>query len=115
MAEPEAGVREVYVQPGESHLVGDPVIFRTVLGSCVGVTFLVPRLGLGGICHPMLPSRPLKPESKLTRAESCRYVDFTIRDLAQQLDGLGALRNEVQGRVADGDRVVAQDGGAIEL
>jgi len=49
---------EVYVQPGESHLVREPTMLRTLLGSCVGVTFLVPRLGVGALCHPMLPPTP---------------------------------------------------------
>ena len=46
------------MQPGESHLVRSPPILRTVLGSCVGVTFLVPAAGVGALCHPMLPSCP---------------------------------------------------------
>ena len=43
-----------------SCLVTQPAILRTMLGSCVGVTFLVPRLGVGALCHPMLPRCPAK-------------------------------------------------------
>ena len=39
MAGPETERLEIYVQPGESHLVRGPAILRTVLGSCVGITF----------------------------------------------------------------------------
>jgi len=35
MLEPETSIREIYVQPGESHLVSHPAILRTVLRSCV--------------------------------------------------------------------------------
>jgi len=35
-AEADRIVLEVYVQPGESHLVSEPAFLRTVLGSCVG-------------------------------------------------------------------------------
>ena len=49
-----------YVQPGESHLVTEPTILRTLLGSCVGIAFWAPRLGLGALCHPMLPRTPPK-------------------------------------------------------
>ena len=43
---------EVYVQPGESHLVTEPSILRTVLGSCVGVAFWAPQQGAAALCHP---------------------------------------------------------------
>jgi chemotaxis receptor (MCP) glutamine deamidase CheD len=38
---------EIYVLPGESHLVVQPTIIRTVLGSCVGVTFCATHRSLG--------------------------------------------------------------------
>ncbi len=58
MADAGNGCREVYVQPGESHLVRGPAILRTVLGSCVGVTFWHAGLEIGALCHPMLPHHP---------------------------------------------------------
>jgi chemotaxis protein CheD len=96
----------VYVQPGESHLVTEPVIFRTVLGSCVGVTFWAPRLGIAALCHPMLPRVPVKSKAKLSLAASRRYVDFAICELARQLDALGAHRNEVQVKLFGGGDVL---------
>jgi len=54
---------KVYVQPGESHLVAGPAIMRTVLGSCIGITFSVLRLGIGALCHPMLPRYPARATS----------------------------------------------------
>lgn len=97
---------EVYVQPGESCLVREPVILRTVLGSCIGVTFWIPRLGIGAICHPMLPNFPAKPPADLKPAASHRYVDFAIRDLARKFDELGALRKEVQVKLFGGGDVL---------
>ena len=97
---------DVYVLPGESHLSREPVIFRTVLGSCVGVTFLAPRLGIGAICHPMLPRFPDKQGGDIRLAHARRYVDFTIVDLAKQLDALGVVRNEVQVKIFGGGDVL---------
>ena len=93
MPEPDAGLPEVYVQPGESHLVKKPTMLRTLLGSCVGIAFRVPRLGLGALCHPMLPryADQTSPH-RLTRSAGRRYVDYAIRDLARQFDALGASR-----------------------
>ena len=89
---PDAAVPEIYVQPGESHLVAEPTILRTVLGSCVGIAFRIPRLGVAALCHPMLPSYPVKAPADQSLAAGRRYVDFAIRDLARQFDSLGASR-----------------------
>ena len=97
---------EIYVQPGESHLVREPAILRTLLGSCVGIAFRVPRLGVGALCHPMLPRFPVKQAVTLTRSAGRRYVDFAIRDLARQFDALGARRDEVEVKLFGGGDVL---------
>jgi chemotaxis protein CheD len=106
MSQPDAGFLEVYVQPGESHLVREPAIMRTVLGSCVGVTFLDTRLGIGALCHPMLPCYPLKPPVDGSVAAGRRYVDFAIRDLARQFDAFGARRGDVEVKLFGGADVL---------
>jgi chemotaxis protein CheD len=102
----ECAPREIYVQPGESHLVREPAILRTVLGSCVGVTFWSVRLGIAALCHPMLPRCPKNKQSSMSIESARRYVDFAIRDLARQFDSLGALRGEVQVKVFGGADVL---------
>ena len=98
---------EVYVQPGESHLAKEPTILRTLLGSCVGIALRVPRLGIGALCHPMLPYSPAKSAIQLTRASGRRYVDYAIRDLARQFDALGARREEIEVKIFGGGDVLA--------
>lgn len=102
MAEIETELPEFYLQPGEIHLARNPAILKTVLGSCVGVTFWCPRLGLGALCHGVLPHCP----PGLPPAEGYRYVDFAISDLARQLESYGALRREVQIKVFGGADVL---------
>jgi len=97
---------EVYLQPGESRLVREPTILRTLLGSCVGIAFRAPRLGVGALCHPMLPRCTARPSVPLSRAAGRRYVDFAIRDLAQQFDALGARRDEVEVKIFGGGDVL---------
>jgi len=106
MAEPEEGLPEVYVQPGESRLVREPTMLRTLLGSCVGIAFRAPRLGVGALCHPMLPRCPAKSAAFLSRSAGRRYVDYTIRDLARQFDALGARREEVEVKIFGGGDVL---------
>lgn len=106
MADLDAPIREIYVQPGESHLVSEPAVLRTVLGSCVGVTFLVPRLGVGALCHPMMPKSPPAQSAKLNVHAGRRYVDFAIREMAQKLDRLGATRTEAVVKLFGGNDVL---------
>jgi chemotaxis protein CheD len=72
----------------------------------VGITFLVPRLGVGALCHPMLPLFPAKESSTLSVMASRRYVDFAIHDMIRQLDSLGALRMETQVKLFGGGDVL---------
>ncbi len=106
MAEGVEGLPEVYLQPGESRLVKEPTILRTLLGSCVGIAFWAPRLGLGALCHPMLPRFPAKQALTTTRSAGRRYVDYAIRDLARQFDALGARRDEVEVKLFGGGDVL---------
>lgn len=109
MADPsvDAISREIYIQPGESHLTRESSIMRTVLGSCVGVTFWNRRQGVGALCHPMLPCCPARPSAKPDGMVATRYVDFAIRDLAVQLDLLGARRQETEVKLFGGADVLA--------
>lgn len=106
MLELEGELTEVYLLPGESHLACHPSIIRTILGSCVGVTFWCKRLGVGALCHSLLPKCPTTSSLPMTRAWGHRYVDFAIRDLAQKFDELGAARKEIQVKLFGGADVL---------
>lgn len=93
---------DIYVQPGESHLVRGNAVLRTVLGSCVGVTFWSRKREIAALCHPMLPEHPGEKRGKLSLEAARRYVDFAIRDLARQLDDLGVLRRETEVKLFGG-------------
>jgi len=102
MADVDITLPEIYLMPGEFHLARRPAILKTLLGSCVGVTFWSARLGIGALCHGVLPKCP----QGLQGAEAYRYVDFVIRDLALQFEALGAVRSEVQVKLFGGADVL---------
>jgi chemotaxis protein CheD len=106
MPNDDTSLLEVYVQPGESHLVAEPAVLRTVLGSCVGIAWFIPRLGLGALCHPMLPSCPVDMRTHIRPAAGRRYVDYAIHEMASSLDALGVRRNEVQVKLFGGADVL---------
>ena len=103
LAKVEAELPEAWLQPGEFCLARRPTILKTLLGSCVGVTFWSQRLGAGALCHGVLPKCP----PAVRAAEGYRYVDFAICDLARRFEALGVLRSEVQIKVFGGADVLA--------
>lgn len=106
MEDRETELAEVYLQPGEMFLAREPTMIRTLLGSCVGVTFWSGKLGIGALCHAMLPKCPDGYSSGIRPEVGYRYVDFCIRDLARKFDGLGAYRSEVQVKLFGGADVL---------
>jgi chemotaxis protein CheD len=96
-------VPEIRIQPGELYLARGPAILQTILGSCVSATFWIPRLATGALCHGVLP---LCPPGAIA-PEGYRYVDFSIRYLAGQIDNLGVAREELQVKLFGGADVLA--------
>jgi chemotaxis protein CheD len=110
MSEPALILPDLDLQPGELYLSRGPAILRTILGSCVGVTFWSARLGAGALCHGVLPRCPRAWPPGFSPAEGHRYVDFSIRYLAQQFDTLGASRRELEVKLFGGADVLPVPG-----
>jgi len=107
MIEVPAVLPDLNLQPGELYVARSPAILRTILGSCVGVTFWSRRLGAGALCHGVLPRCPGHCPTNSGSSEGYRYVDFSIRYLARQFDALGANRRELEVKVFGGSDVLA--------
>ena len=105
MSDPAPALPEVNLQPGELYLARHPAILRTILGSCVSVTFWSPRLGAGAMCHGVLPRCPLLAPGS-SSSEGSRYVDYSIRYLAQKFDALGVRREELEVKLFGGADVL---------
>ena len=113
MVQVESNLQEVYLQPGEVYLARKPAVIRTILGSCVGITFWSARLGAGALCHALLPRCPKAGRSGTNVADGYRYVDFAVRDLARKFEKLGVQRSELQVKVFGGaDVLPVSDPGA---
>ena len=54
---PESGRAEIFLNPGEYAFGEGQTRIRTILGSCVAVTFWHPGLKIGAMCHYQLPTR----------------------------------------------------------
>ena len=107
MVDLEIELPEFHVQPGEVQIAREPAILKTILGSCVGVTFWSARIGVGALCHGVLPRFP----GGIRVPEAYRYVDFAILDLIGQLESLGARRREIQIKAFGGADVLPTGSG----
>lgn len=104
--EPE--LPEMFVHPGELYMADRAMILRTVLGSCVGIVFWIPRLAIGALCHPMLP-RIAACSMVVKESARYRYVDATVASMADKLDRLHIQRSEVQVKLFGGADVLHID------
>jgi len=65
-------ITEHYLYPGERWFGRGKMQLRTLLGSCVAITLWHPGLGVGGMCHYLLPEDPGKTRGRLLDP---RYAD----------------------------------------
>ena len=81
-------LESIYLKPGELTVAERPALVSTVLGSCVAVTLFSPRLGVGAICHAMLPSGDCA-------GDGFRYVDCSLRHMLAHFQRLGIKSGEM--------------------
>lgn len=80
----------VHLKAGEMHCTDRPTLVVTVLGSCLSVILYNRRLGIGGICHALLPSCGNQKTCSGDCMEKFRYVDCAIRQMVKIFDRFGA-------------------------
>lgn len=94
---------EIFLQPGDHYFGDRNTRIRTVLGSCVSITFWHPRLLVGGMCHYMLPSRDSERRSSVAGAwPDGRYADEAMELLMREIDAAGASHREYQVKLFGG-------------
>jgi chemotaxis protein CheD len=101
----DGGARSWIVQilPGEFYVTPNDEIISTVLGSCVSTCMRVPRLGVGGMNHFMLPDDPGHDQ----RGSALRYGCFAVERLINELLKHGAAREELEVKIFGGGQVIA--------
>ncbi len=90
-------VLELFLQPSEYYWGDAATRIRTILGSCVAITFWHPRLLLGAMCHYLLPTRP-----STSASQDGSYADEVIPLIAGQFDRLGLAPAEFQVKMFGG-------------
>ncbi len=82
MTVPTDSLPTLLLKPGELFIVEEPCVVWTLLGSCVAVTMVSRRIGVGAICHALLPS--CKPQDRCDCPERFRYVECAIRGMLRE-------------------------------
>ena len=107
-----AGPSRCYLRAGGLVISWKPCEVTTVLGSCVAVTFYCPKLGLGGICHALLPClRHGDTCDTLPRPLRWRYVEFAVAELIACFCPPGVARDDVSVKLFGGSHLLARPRG----
>lgn len=87
-------LESIYLKPGELAVAERPALVSTVLGSCVAVTLFSPRLGVGAICHAMLPLAEGR--------EGFKFVDTSLAHMLESFERLGVTKRELVAKLFGG-------------
>lgn len=98
MEPPRRPLSTRYLFPGELACHEMPTEISTILGSCVAITLFCPRLGVGAMCHAVLPHSQGE--------ENVRYVDRALVHMLAQFDQRGVGRHEIEAKLFGGAQML---------
>jgi chemotaxis protein CheD len=92
---------DIFLQPGDFYFGDADTRIRTLLGSCVALTFWHPRLRVGGMCHYMLPTRGGGHHHHDAELDG-RYADEAMALFLREFRRLGTQPREYQVKMFGG-------------
>lgn len=101
------GLQRITLHPGEYRVSGEPVVFSTLLGSCVAVCLYDPALGVMGMNHFLLASPRYPKQAPIVESDAGRYGIHAMELLINGLLHAGAKRNRLRAKAFGGGNVVA--------
>lgn len=90
-----SGTPNIYLKAGEFIMLSGPACVLTVLGSCVSVTMFNKRMGMGAICHALLPR-------KTGDENDFKFVDSSIVQMIKAFEKLKIGRHEIEVKLFGG-------------
>ncbi|WP_292428950.1 chemotaxis protein CheD [Methylobacter sp.] len=106
---------DIFLHPGDYYFADRDTRIRTILGSCVAMTFWHPQLLVGGMCHYMLPERGSEHKSGNRPAPDGRFADAAIALLLAEIDTVGAPYREYQIKLFGGGNMFPKNGNTTQL
>jgi chemotaxis protein CheD len=102
--DPQQNAEAAKILPGEYYVTGRDVMIVTVLGSCVCACIRDKVSGIGGMNHFMLPDSGSDQGNPL--GTSARYGTYAMEVLINELQKMGAKRNNFEAKVFGGGAVL---------
>lgn len=96
MTQEIAGIKSVYLHPGQLFVATEPAAVTTILGSCVAVCVWDVVLGIGGINHYLLPA------GVKTASTGLRYGNVAIEQLLEKVSRAGAVNSNLRAKLFGG-------------
>ncbi len=97
MTAPPSSIPNLFLKPGELVIAEQPCVVSTLLGSCVAVTMVSRRIGVGAICHALLPS--CKAKDQCDCPERFRQVDCAIRGMIAEFVRRGVPCSGIEAKI----------------
>lgn len=94
---PDFVPKDVFLHPGEYAFGDGETRIRTLLGSCVAITFWHPSLQIGAMCHYLLPTRPAA-----RKGLNGSYADEVIQIITERFRAVGLQPKEFQVKMFGG-------------
>lgn len=98
---------DIFLRPGEYYFGDRDTRIRTLLGSCISITFWHPKLLLGGMCHFMLPKRGRERKLGIETLDG-RYADEVMPLLVAEMDVVGAPHQDYEVKLFGGGNMFPQ-------
>ncbi len=92
----------IYLKAAEIFFSEQPTSVLTVLGSCLAVTMFHQHLGIGAICHGLLPQCAKKNACRKGCTDVARYVECSVKRMAKGFLQIGAAAHEIEVKVFGG-------------
>jgi chemotaxis protein CheD len=99
----------LFLKPGEMFIAEQPCVISTLLGSCVAITMVSRRIGVGAICHALLPS--CRTKDRCDCRERFRYVECAIRGMIEAFRSRGVPRSGIEAKLFGGAEMFRSGGG----
>ncbi|MEW5800966.1 MAG: chemotaxis protein CheD [bacterium] len=92
----------IYLLPGDLYIARQPAIISTILGSCISICLHAPSVGIGAMCHCLLPSSFEKERCR----QPFRYVDQAIGHMLLKIEGMGVKRTSLFSQIIGGANIL---------
>ena len=106
----------VNLKPGDLFIAEEPMVIKTLLGSCVSVVMHNSRTKVSTISHAQLPSDRSKAECPANCPVQCfrdspsenmfKYVTHSSKYMLKRLETMGIKRNEIEVKLFGGANVL---------